>query len=114
MICVSIGRARHKHMMAEHKHLVEQGYELVELRLDFIRSNVDLPRILKNRPGPLIATCRRAVDGGMWRGTEEDRQLILRTAIISGLAAPISPTRRIAGSEPHLTSSSRSVASGAR
>lgn len=33
MICVSIGRGRHRMMKAEHKHLVEQGVKLVELRL---------------------------------------------------------------------------------
>ena len=31
MICVSVGRGRHKMMMAEHKHLSEEGAELVEL-----------------------------------------------------------------------------------
>ena len=36
MICVSIGRGRHRHMIAEHRHLVEQGAKLVELRLDYI------------------------------------------------------------------------------
>ena len=25
MICVSIGRGRHRHVLAEHKHLVEEG-----------------------------------------------------------------------------------------
>ena len=35
MICVSIGRGRHKQMIAEHRHLVEQGAELVELPTEF-------------------------------------------------------------------------------
>jgi 3-dehydroquinate dehydratase/shikimate dehydrogenase len=25
MICVSIGRGRHRHVIAEHRHLAEQG-----------------------------------------------------------------------------------------
>ena len=25
MICVSIGRGRHRHVLAEHRHLVEEG-----------------------------------------------------------------------------------------
>ena len=29
MICVSIGRSRHRHMIAEHQHLVSQGAELI-------------------------------------------------------------------------------------
>jgi 3-dehydroquinate dehydratase / shikimate dehydrogenase len=84
MICVSIGRARHKHTIAEHKHLVEQGFPLVELRLDYIRTDVDLPRLLKDKPGPVIVTCRRPEDGGMWRRGEEARLMTLRTAIVSG------------------------------
>ena len=43
MICVSIGRSRHKHMLAEHKHLCEQGAKLVELRLDYISSRRQHP-----------------------------------------------------------------------
>ena len=50
MICVSIGRSRHKHMIAEHRHLVEQGAKLVELRLDYISTRVNIQRLLKDRP----------------------------------------------------------------
>ena len=52
MICVSIGRSRHRHVMAEHRHLVEQGAKLVELRLDYIRGDVNLKRLLADRPWP--------------------------------------------------------------
>ena len=31
MICVSIGRGRHKQTIAEHKHLVEQGAGLINI-----------------------------------------------------------------------------------
>ena len=59
MICVSIGRGRHRHMIAEHKHLVEQGAKLVELRIDYINGDVNLKRLLADRAGPVIITCRR-------------------------------------------------------
>ena len=72
-------------MMAEHKHLVEIGAQLVELRLDFIQSALNLKRLVDNRPGPVIITCRREQDGGKWTGTEEARQMILRSAIASGV-----------------------------
>ena len=64
MICVCIGRGRHKHMIAEHAHLVEQGAQLVELRLDYISGDVNLKRLIENRPGPVIISCRREADGG--------------------------------------------------
>ena len=54
MICVSLGRGRHRMMMAEHKHLAEQGAELVELRLDYIRRPVNMQRLLKERHCPVV------------------------------------------------------------
>ena len=50
MICVAIGRSRHKHMIAEHQHLAEQGAKLVELRLDYIAGKVNIKRLLAERP----------------------------------------------------------------
>ena len=85
MICVSIGRGRHKQILAEHAQLVDDGAELVELRLDYIRTAVNLKRLTGDRPGPVVITCRRREDGGMWSGTKEARQVLLRSAIASGV-----------------------------
>ena len=85
MICVSIGRGRHQHMIAEHRHLVERGAQLVELRLDYINGEVNLRRLLTNRPCAVIATCRRERDGGKYTGPEDTRLLLLRTAIAEGV-----------------------------
>jgi 3-dehydroquinate dehydratase/shikimate dehydrogenase len=76
MICVSIGRGRHRHMIAEHKHLVENGIRLVELRLDYIQGEVQVRRLLRDRPCPVIVTCRRKSDGGRWEHSEEARQTL--------------------------------------
>ncbi|MEW4454237.1 shikimate dehydrogenase [Bremerella sp. JC817] len=84
MICVSIGRGRHKHVIAEHKHLVEQGAELCELRLDYINGAIKLRRLLENRPSPVVVTYRRERDGGRYNGDEAERQMVLRTAIAEG------------------------------
>lgn len=84
MICVSIARTRHRMMIAEHQALAERGAKLVELRIDWLSREPDIARLLKDRPTPAIITCRRANDGGKWRGTEETRMRLLRTAIISG------------------------------
>lgn len=84
MICVSIGRGRHKQMIAEHQHLADQGAELVELRLDYIRRDVSLARLLKDRPCPVVIACRRKEDGGKWAGTEQARRILLRSAIVDG------------------------------
>lgn len=85
MICVCIGRGRHKHVIAEHRFLAEQGAQLVELRVDYIRSRLNIKRLLNDRPCPCIVTCRREADGGQWSDTEENRLLVLRTAIAEGV-----------------------------
>jgi 3-dehydroquinate dehydratase/shikimate dehydrogenase len=85
MICVSIGRGRHKHMIAEHRHLADQGAKLVELRLDYINGTVNLKRLLADKPCPVVITCRREQDGGRWEGTEEERIMLMRSAIVTGV-----------------------------
>ena len=85
MICVTVGRTRHKRMLEDHASVAEQGAELVELRLDYIGRSVDLPRLLKDRPTQVIATCRRRNDGGRWEKSEEERLMLLRSAIASNV-----------------------------
>src|SRR5688572_1761766 len=85
MICVSIGRGRHRHAIAEHKHLAEQGAELVELRLDYINGRINLKRLLDNRPTPVVITCRREADGGRYTQDEDARRMLLRSAIVAGV-----------------------------
>ncbi|MBI3861043.1 MAG: type I 3-dehydroquinate dehydratase, partial [Planctomycetia bacterium] len=84
MICVSLGRTRHKMVIAEHKHLASRGAQLVELRLDWLSHSPDVGRLLAGRPTPVVVTCRRARDKGLWRWTEEQRLMVLRSAIVSG------------------------------
>jgi len=84
MICVSLGRTRHSSIMEEHKNLAEKGAELVELRVDYMRKRPDMGRLLKDRPTPVVVTCRRRSDRGRWFGTEEQRLAVLREAIIGG------------------------------
>src|SRR6476660_620705 len=85
MICVSIARGRHRHVIAEHRHLVQQGAKLVELRLDYISGEVNLKRLIAERPSPVVITCRRERDGGKYSGTEDERLMLLRTAIAEGV-----------------------------
>lgn len=85
MICVSLGRTRHRMVIAEHQALAKRGAELVELRLDWIARAPELTRLIKDRPTPVIVTIRRPADGGRWRGAEEERQALLRQAIVAGV-----------------------------
>ncbi len=85
MICVTIGRTRHKMTVLEHQALADRGAELVELRVDWLSGKVNLGRLLKDRPTPTIVTCRRFNDRGRWRKTEEQRVQVLREAIVMGV-----------------------------
>ncbi len=85
LLCVTVGRGRHRHLIAEHKHLAEQGCKLVEPRLDFLMTPPNLKRLLPERPCPVVITCRREKDGGRWTKSEESRQMLLRQAIVAGV-----------------------------
>lgn len=85
MICATIGRGRHSSLAEEWKEAAAAGVELVELRVDCLRREPELKRILKERPTPLVFTIRRGADGGIWRGSEDRRQQLLREAIALGV-----------------------------
>ena len=108
MICVSIGRSRHKHMLAEHAHLVEQGAELVELRLDYISARVNVQRLLKDRPCATVVSVRREQDGGKYTGSEEARLIMIREAIANGIEY-IDLEEDIAGQIPRFGKTKRII-----
>ena len=83
MICVSIGRTRHKMVVLEHRALAEKGAELVELRLDWLSRPPNIARLLHDRPTACVVTCRRQSDRGRWKWSEEQRLSLLRTAIVA-------------------------------
>ena len=85
MICVTIGRGRHKMLLAEHAHVARLGAPLAELRLDYILRSINLNRLVEKRPTQVVMTCRRPQDGGKWRGSEADRIILLRSAIATGV-----------------------------
>ncbi|MCP4787566.1 MAG: shikimate dehydrogenase [Fuerstiella sp.] len=84
MICVSLGRRRHSALKQAHRDLGKLNPDLVELRVDWIMSRLNVARLLKKRPTPVVVTCRREQDKGRWSGTEEQRLAVLREAIIGG------------------------------
>ena len=53
--------------------------DLLELRLDRIR-DAGLPRLISSAPKPVIATCRRAHEGGAFSGTDAERLSLLSQA----------------------------------
>jgi 3-dehydroquinate dehydratase/shikimate dehydrogenase len=83
-VLVVIGRTRHKMVVVELEEAVRRGARFLELRLDFLAKAVDFKRLLPHKQCPWVATLRRPPDGGRFTGTEEERQTILRQAIVAG------------------------------
>jgi 3-dehydroquinate dehydratase/shikimate dehydrogenase len=83
-ICVAIGRTRHGMMHAEAQEAARRGARFIELRLDLLKRPPDFLRLLAGKTAEYIATVRRQQDGGVWRGGEDARRVLLRQAIVSG------------------------------
>lgn len=83
-VCVVVGRTRHKMMQVELQEAVKRGAKFLEVRLDFLARAIDFKRLVPAKQGPWMATIRRPQDGGRWGGSEEERQVVLRQAIVSG------------------------------
>ncbi len=83
-VLVVIGRTRHKMVVAELQEAVKRGAKFIELRLDFLAKAVDFKRLTPLKQCPWVATLRRPSDGGRYNGTEQERMMILRQAIVSG------------------------------
>jgi 3-dehydroquinate dehydratase/shikimate dehydrogenase len=83
-ICVVVGRTRHRMVHAEAQEAARRGAHLVELRLDLIKRPPDFKRLLADKPCPFVATVRRPEDGGLFKGSEDARLMLLRQAIVAG------------------------------
>lgn len=83
-VCVIIARTRHKMVQIELEEAVNRGARFLELRLDFMAKAVDFKRLLPHKRCPWVATLRRHTEGGRWKGSEDERKMILRQAHVSG------------------------------
>ena len=101
-VLVVIGRTRHKMVVAELQEAVKRGAKNIELRLDFLARAVDFKRLLPYKKCPWVATLRRPADGGRFPGTEPERQVILRQAIVSGAFEWVDLETDIAASIPRF------------
>jgi 3-dehydroquinate dehydratase/shikimate dehydrogenase len=68
----------------ELQEAAKRGAQMIEVRLDFLAKAPDFKRLLASKPCPLVVTVRRPQDGGRWAGTEPERQVLLRQAIVAG------------------------------
>lgn len=60
--------------------------DLIEFRLDRLGKEPNIKEMMDGIKKPILISCRRKEDGGAWAGTEDERLVQLRTAIIAGPA----------------------------
>jgi 3-dehydroquinate dehydratase/shikimate dehydrogenase len=82
MICISIAQESRRMALVDMLNAGPQC-DLIELRLDRFGKAPDLSELLAARPKPVIMSCRRPRDGGLFEGSEEERLALLRQCIIS-------------------------------
>lgn len=83
MICAVIRSETTEQALAEMAEAKKAGADLCELRLDYARQP-DLPRLLENKPLPVLATVRPSWEGGRFEGSEAARIGMLEDACLHG------------------------------
>ncbi len=83
MICISV--TPHSRVLAKVDlfNASHQG-DIIELCIDHLVKEPDFKDLLSDVSKPVIISCRRKQDGGQWDGSEEDRLMLLRQAIVAG------------------------------
>jgi 3-dehydroquinate dehydratase type I len=82
---------------------------IAELRLDLFTERPQLQRLIANRPCPIVVTCRASVEGGMFRGSDEERLDLLRQA--ASLGAELVDVERFAFDQLGSVSPARVIVS---
>ena len=82
MICIPIVSANMSRALADIA-AAEVIADIIELRVDLL-DQPDLPALLKAASKPCIVTNRTKMEGGQFKGSEEQRVLLLRQAIDAG------------------------------
>ena len=83
MICITIAQESRTLALADLLNAAQMGADLLEVRLDSFEKQPNLGGLIAAKRKPLLFSCRRLQDGGNWKGTEDERQMLLRQAILS-------------------------------
>jgi len=83
MICITIAQESRHLLLADMLNAVAMGADLLEVRLDTLEKAPNFSDMIAAKRKPLLFSCRRPQDGGNWKGTEEERLVLLRQAVLS-------------------------------
>ena len=82
MICVTIVQESRRLALADMLNAVSLGADMVEVRLDKFEKDANLIDLIAAKRKPVLFSCRRPQDGGAWTGAEDERLILLRSAVI--------------------------------
>lgn len=85
MICISVTPESRQLAKVDILNAARQS-DLVEVCLDRLVKEPDVKELLEGAKKPILISCRRQSEGGQFQGTEEERLLLLRQAILAGPA----------------------------
>ncbi|MFO1020873.1 MAG: type I 3-dehydroquinate dehydratase [Planctomycetales bacterium] len=82
MICISVTPRSRQLARVDILNAARQA-DLVEICLDHLIKEPNVTELLEGAGKPIIVSCRSKQQGGAWEGTEEERQTLLRQAIVA-------------------------------
>lgn len=85
MICITVTPTSRTLAKVDLLNAARQG-DVIELCLDHLAKEPDVKDLISTVNKPIIVSCRRKQDGGQWEGSEQDRLMLLRQAIVAGPA----------------------------
>jgi 3-dehydroquinate dehydratase / shikimate dehydrogenase len=85
MICISVTPESRQLAKVDLLNAARQC-DVVELCLDRLLKEPDVKDLLEASKKPVLVSCRKQSDGGHFEGTEEERMLLLRQAILANPA----------------------------
>jgi len=85
MICISVTPESRQLAKVDLFNAASQC-DLIELCLDRLVKEPDVKDLIESSKKPVLVSCRRPEDGGHFKGTEDERQMLLRQAILANPA----------------------------
>ena len=83
MICITIVQKSRQLALADMLNAAMLGADLIEVRLDIFEKDANLGELVAAKRKPVLFSCKRPEDGGQWQGTEQERLVLLRAAVIA-------------------------------
>ena len=83
MICITISQESRRMALVDMLNAAMLGADLIEVRLDRFEKDANLAELMTAKKKPILFACKRPEDGGEWQGTEEERTMLLRAAVMA-------------------------------